>query len=283
MYTDQRSNGRREPSLSGRLNDMIVTRGVCSLQRTLQSLVIAAVASVLVACGQTQEPVPIPLEPLQSPIQAPSLPGNVTVAPAATAAIVPPVQAATVAVAPTPTGRTAPTATTARIVATASAASAVITRTATAPALVITSNGTPDTRATSQAVILTLTALALPPTRGPTRVPTRPVVIGAGGGRVRVTHVPTPTLDPSGVTLLSLSKTVYRGGAVTLSIRTKPGAQCQINTTGVVISNAVRKAGSDGTVAWIWSVDATIPTGSMVLKADCGSAGVATYAIEIQP
>ena len=281
---------------SGRLINMFVTRGVRPMHRTLQTLIthviaIAAVAGVLVACGRAQEPAPQPPQPLQSSIPTPALPGNVTVVPAATAAIVPPAAAATVAIAPTPTARIVPTATTARTVTTASAATAVVATTVTRPALIVAvANGTPDTRATSQSVILTLTALAEPPTRGPTKTPTRAVVIGAGGGRVRVTHVPTPTSDPSGVTLLSLSKTVYRGGAATLSIRTKPGAQCGLraqytqadgSVNGMAVPNPVRLAGSDGVVAWIWPIDTTVPTGKVTLDANCANAGMALYHIEV--
>ncbi len=238
----------RRPRLSRRLS-------------RLRGVIVVVAALVLVACGQQPAPTQLPALPaLQSPIQTPQLPGNVTVAAQATVPQTTPSPTTTPALVPT------------------------VVRTP----FVSQGDGTPDTRATSQAVILTITALAQPATRRPTTVPPRP--IGAGG-RGRVTQVPTPTLDPSGISLLSVSKTVYRGGAVTVSVRTKPGAQCTLGATQVgadgasvdlPIPNPAHLAGSDGAIAWIWPIDAGVPTGATALRVDCGTAGSAQYGVEIK-
>lgn len=251
---------------SGTLSNMLVRRGLCKVAFTLLTI-------TLVACGQQQSPELLAAQPqqqatqpLQSPIQPP---GNVTVQ-AATQQIVPTVAPPTIA--PTTALTAKP-----QLVPT-------VVRTPFALA-----NGTPDTRATSLSVILTITALAQQPTRKPVPTGTPPRAIGAGG-KTRVTRVPTPTLDPSGVTLLSLSNKVYRGGAMTLSIRTKPSAQCAVRatrlqadgtTTDLVIPDSVRAAGSDGAVAWIWPIGADVPAGQMTVRADCGAAGSAQYTVEI--
>lgn len=148
--------------------------------------------------------------------------------------------------------------------------------------------GVPDTRATSQAVILTITALAIPPTMPPTATPQR--AIGAGG-RARVTAIPTPTLDPSGISILSLSEKAYRGGAGSLTIRTRPNAQCTVtiasaasagNAPTPLPDGASRVAGKDGVVAWIWTVGASEPAGARTLTIDCGDAGKAQATISVE-
>lgn len=230
----------------------------------MAAFAVAALVA-LTACA-AQLPTAEPPAPLQSPILPP---GNVTVLPTvaqvATVAVVQPTPAATITPSTTP---------------------ALVPTVVRSP--FVLPGGTPDTRATSQSVILTITALAATPTRGPTARPTRP--IGAGGSG-RVTRAPTATLDPSGISLLSLSSKVYRGGAATLSIRTTAGAQCAIGAehtqadgtiATISIPNAARVAGSDGGVAWIWNVGNDAPLGKLTLRANCGDAGSAEYVIEIE-
>jgi hypothetical protein len=145
--------------------------------------------------------------------------------------------------------------------------------------------GVPDTKATSQAVILTITALAIPPTMPPTATPQR--AIGAGG-RGRVTAIPTPTLDPSGISILSVSEKAYRGGAGSLTIRTKPNAQCTVTIASEgtapqpLPDGASRSAGKDGVAAWIWTVDASEQAGARTLAIDCGDAGKAQVKIVVE-
>jgi hypothetical protein len=145
--------------------------------------------------------------------------------------------------------------------------------------------GVPDTRATSQAVILTITALAIPATMPPTATPQRP--IGAGG-RGRVTAVPTPTLDPSGISILSLPERAYRGGAGSLTIRTRPNAQCTVRVAAAgqeakpLPGGASRIAGKDGVAAWIWTVSAEESAGVKTLQIDCGAAGKAEATLTIE-
>ncbi len=144
--------------------------------------------------------------------------------------------------------------------------------------------GVPDTRATSQAVILTITALAIPPTMPPTATPQR--AIGAGG-RGRVTAIPTPTLDPSGISILSLPEKAYRGGAGSLTIRTRPNATCTVQMAGAgetkpLPGGASRVAGGDGVAAWIWTVDANEAAGVKTLRIDCGDAGKTEATITVE-
>lgn len=145
--------------------------------------------------------------------------------------------------------------------------------------------GVPDTKATSQAVILTITALAIPPTMPPTATPQR--AIGAGG-RGRVTAIPTPTLDPSGISILSVSEKAYRGGAGSLTIRTRPNAQCMVTIASdgdepiPLPGGASRVAGKDGVAAWIWTVDVSELAGTRTLTIDCGDAGTAQATITVE-
>jgi hypothetical protein len=143
--------------------------------------------------------------------------------------------------------------------------------------------GTPNTKATSFAVILTITALAAPPTYPPTstsrpRVRREPIIIGAGpSDRAPATTAP----DATGITVQTVSPQVIAGGPAALSIKTAPGALCalQIARDGganaePIEGSARQSANRDGGVAWIWTVDFDEPAGSMTLIIDCGTAGV---------
>ncbi|GIV84047.1 MAG: hypothetical protein KatS3mg052_1054 [Candidatus Roseilinea sp.] len=148
--------------------------------------------------------------------------------------------------------------------------------------------GAPDIRSTSDAVIATLTAQAIPPTIPvATRRP-----IGAGPEQASpAPRTPTPPPDPSGITLLSLSDKVYAGGAVALTIRTQPNATCHLQIARMradgnqqvapIPSGASRRAGSDGVVAWIWAVDAHEPIGPATLLVHCDAIGTVQYQIEV--
>ena len=245
--------------------------------RMLTVAAAAALVAVLAACGQEQ---PTASLPLQSPVQTPPpLVPNITAATPTLAQVptvqrVPPTQVLVPTAARTPVFR--PTA-------------ALVPTAARTPLFLPTPiGGTPDTRATTQAVIATITALAAPPTYPPTATRARP--IGAGG-RARVTAVPTPTLDPSGISLLSLSNQVFAGGAGALSIRTRAGATCVLQAARAqsdgssvarpIREGASRQAGDDGVAAWIWSVDKTETPGKIDLAIDCGLAGSARYEIEV--
>ncbi|MCS7054752.1 MAG: hypothetical protein NZM18_01030 [Thermoflexales bacterium] len=148
------------------------------------------------------------------------------------------------------------------------------------------STATPDMRSTSNAVIATLTAQAIPPTFPPVPTP-RPV----GAGPEQTAQPPrtaTPLPDLSGITLLSLSDKVYAGGAGTLTIRTRPDAVCHLQierarTDGYASQRAgiLRRAGSNGVIAWVWAVDAGESPGMITLLVDCGAAGAAQYQIEV--
>lgn len=248
----------------------------------------AAMAIMLAACGN-----PAP-SPLQSPIQpSPTVAVPTQPAPFATAApTVTPVPSPTpaanvtvVVVAPIPPTPPAQFPTVQATATTTPLPPLVPTVVRTPFTLPTPIGGVPDTRATSQAVILTITALAIPPTMPPTATPQR--AIGAGGTG-RVTAIPTPTLDPSGISILSLAEKTYRGGAGSLTIRTKPDAQCTVmmqsdgGTAQPLAGGASRVAGKDGVAAWIWTVDATEAAGVKTLLVDCGSAGKTEATITVE-
>lgn len=257
----------------------------------------AALALMLAACSS---PLPSPLQSpvLPSPTRPPTLvvpnPVPTAVVGFATAAFtVTPVPSPTPApnqqvTAPLPTQAPPPTQPT----PTAASTPTLTPLPALVPTVVRTPftlptpiGGVPDTKATSQAVILTITALAIPPTMPPTATPQR--AIGAGG-RGRVTAVPTPTLDPSGISVLSVSEKAYRGGAGSLTIRTRPFAQCTVTIGGdgaapkPLPDGASRTAGKDGVIAWIWTVGVNEQAGARTLAIDCGDAGKAQVTIAIE-
>jgi hypothetical protein len=143
--------------------------------------------------------------------------------------------------------------------------------------------GTPNTKATSFAVILTITALAAPPTYPPTstsrpRVRREPIYIGSGpADRIPATSAP----GASGISIQTVSPQVVPGGAAALSIATTPNTLCALHvarddgaTLEPIEGSARQSAGRDGGIAWIWTVDFDEPAGQMTLVIDCGSAGV---------
>jgi hypothetical protein len=254
-------------------------------------LCAGVMAILMAACGG-----PAP-SPLQSPVQpSPPVPPTAAVPnqPAQFPTIAP-----TVTPVPSPTGALVPTAAPRDPAQPTAQQQPTVPPTPTntpLPALVPTVvrtpftlptpiGGVPDTRATSQAVILTITALAIPPTMPPTATPQRAI---GSGGRGRVTAVPTPTLDPSGISILSLPEKAYRGGAGSLTIRTRPDAQCTVLMAGAgsepkpLPGGASRVAGKDGVVAWIWTVDVSEAAGVKTLMIDCGAAGKTEASITVE-
>jgi hypothetical protein len=147
---------------------------------------------------------------------------------------------------------------------------------------------TPDVRATSESVIATITAQAIPPTYPPTSV-SRPrrTPIGAGPA----TAPPRPTsLGNANVAVLALSQQVPAGGAAALTVKTRPGARCTVSAArdgdaaaaGQPIHGvAARVAGANGVAAWIWTIDSKEPAAIMRLLVDCGSAGTAEVLMRI--
>ncbi len=230
---------------------------------------VLVVGAIVFAAGQPQQPAPAPLQsPLQSPIQ-PTAPIATPTAP------LPPPPQPTAPSGPPPI---APTTATPLFVPT-------VERT---PLFLPTPFGTPDIRSTSDAVIATLTAQAIPPTMPvATRRP-----IGAGPEQAsQAPRTPTPPPDPSGITLLSLSNKVYAGGAVALTIRTQPNAVCHLQIARMradgsqhivpIPAGASRRAGGDGIAAWIWAVDANEPIGPATLLVNCDAIGTVQYQIEV--
>jgi hypothetical protein len=239
----------------------------------------------LAACGG------VPPSPLQSPMQSPILTATATLqlVPTQPPPVQPPPPGATITIAPTVTPvPTVPPPTPTPPLAVPTLAVPAVPTAARTPLFQPTPFGTPDIAATSRSVFATITAQALPPAFPATPTPGQP--IGAGP-RALVTAIPTPTLDPSGISLLSLSARVYAGGAAVLTIRTQPGATCALSlvraaTDGNPYSRPApgggsRIAGDDGIIAWIWPVEASEAPGKITLELNCGSAGSARYEIEV--
>lgn len=138
---------------------------------------------------------------------------------------------------------------------------------------------TPNTRATSFAVVQTITALAASPTYPPTDTPRprrTPIIIGAGpDDATPIARVP--------IRVLNASRQVSPGGPAALSIRTAPGAVCALQIARTQADGATQlepipgsarlAADRDGGVAWIWNVDSDEPSGPLTLLVNCGNAG----------
>lgn len=206
--------------------------------------------------------------PLQSPIQSPIQP---TQTPFATTPAPPPPS-------PTPPPSSSPT----------PSPTAFQTPTNTPPPFGATFTPTPvgpDTRATSEAVVATITALAATPTFPPTPTPRLGALrIGSGG-----TASPSPTPPRDAVVFTLLSQRAYPGGSVSVAVRTRPGALCtlqaQDNQTmrALEIPGATRRAGSDGSAAWIWLLPADQPAGLLVVRVVCESVGEASATVLVSP
>jgi hypothetical protein len=144
---------------------------------------------------------------------------------------------------------------------------------------------TPDTQQTSAAVFATITALAATPTYPPTSTPrSQRTPIGAGPDENDVP--PTALYSEGGIAVLTLSQQVIPGGSAALTVKTSPGVSCTLQisrgTTLASIPGApVRVAGKDGSVAWIWTVDAKEPTGMMTLVVNCGTGGKAHVQMKV--
>jgi hypothetical protein len=148
---------------------------------------------------------------------------------------------------------------------------------------------TPDTQQTSAAVYATITALAATPTYPPTSTP-RPQRTPIGAGPDGNDVPPTALYSEGGIAVLTLSQQVIPGGAAALTVKTTPGASCTLQVsrgTGDAAKLAsipgvpARAAGRDGSVAWVWTVDAQEPTGIMTLVVNCGTGGKAHVQIKV--
>jgi hypothetical protein len=141
---------------------------------------------------------------------------------------------------------------------------------------------TPNTKATSFAVIQTITALAASPTYPPTDTPRprrTPIIIGAGDAA----GIRTTPGRAAGVRVLNASRQVSAGGPAALAIRTAPDATCALQIARAqpdgatslepIAGSARLSTDRDGGVAWIWAIDADEPAGPLTLVVDCGAAG----------
>lgn len=159
---------------------------------------------------------------------------------------------------------------------------------ATAAARSASTTLTPSTKSTSDAVLATVTALAATPTKVATNTP-RP-------NRTPISAGPNDTATPNhvaqtGTRIESFSAQVFRGGAASVSLRTKPAAQCQMFAVRTqngatqlepVANVPLRTAGSDGGLAWIWSIGANEPLGKLILEVQCGDAGLARFELRVE-
>lgn len=257
--------------------------------------VIVVIGVTASACGAPAEPT-AEFNPLQSPLQtAPPTTQSQT----------------TVVVALVPTSSPAPPTTAPALIPTIAPATSIAN--APAPEIVVSEptnstlqsgTGTPTPTATapipfgtisptlltSTAVVATITALAASPTYPPTDTPRprrRPVIIGAAGDSVPPTTAP----DKTGITVQTKSNRVFPGGPATLTVKTKAKAACELSNIRLensgkevlepISSGSARTAGSDGTIAWIWKVDADEPYGAMRLVIMCPDVGVKQVSMEV--
>jgi hypothetical protein len=153
---------------------------------------------------------------------------------------------------------------------------------ATAAASSAVGQTTPSTKSTSDAVLATVTALASTPTKAPTNTP-RPNRTPSGAGP---NDVPTSVIAQGGVRIESFSPQVFRGGAASVSVKTVAGAECTLNrvkgANGVLTLERVpnvpsRQAGSNGGLAWIWTIAGDEKNGQILFAVQCGNAGSAQF------
>ncbi len=242
--------------------------------------------SVLAACGNA-----LPVQPLQSPVPTPTLalptaPG----APTQTPIILPTATLGDPASTAPPAGATAtPASATLRPVSQATVRLPPSATPLPTPTIDLTRAFappvTPNTKATSFAVILTITALAATPTYPPTstmRPRRQPIIIGAGGAAQD--RLPaTAEARKQGIVIRSISPQVTPGGQAALAIQTARDTLCSLQISRPLggdryefepIDGSARQSASrDGGIAWIWTVDADEPAGPMRLLIDCGAGG----------
>jgi hypothetical protein len=260
-------------------------------------------AVAFVACGIPAEPLP-ESQPLQSAVATPGI-----VAPTSTPITPVAVQAATLAPSATSATATPPPTVVATTPAPNQAATQALIPTvnpaAKGPAATATPAPTLDPLApptptvpdpsglgtflTSTSVVGTITAQAATPTYPPTDTPRprrRPVIIGAAGDAVPPTTVP----DKTGITVQTKSQRVFPKGPATLTIKTKPNVACELSNIRAdngkdvlepISSGSAKTSGSDGVIAWIWSVDGDEPLGTMMLVIDCRSVGVKQVTMDV--
>jgi|GEM_PF-2222884 len=266
------------------------TVGMSFARRLAMLLVTVVIGVAMSACAVPAEPT-VEFNPLQSPLQTapPTTQSQTTVV----AALVPtnspaPTNSPGAPAAPIPTVPPATSIVNAPdIVVSAPTNTTVGTPTATAP---IPFGTISPTLLTSTAVVATITALAASPTYPPTDTPRprrRPVIIGAAGDSVPPTTAP----DKTGITVQTKSNRVFPGGPATLSVKTQARADCELSNIRLdvsgkevlepISSGSARTAGSDGAIAWIWTVDADESFGDMRLVIMCPNVGVKQISMEV--
>jgi hypothetical protein len=251
--------------------------------------------SIMAACGNA-----LPVQPLQSVVATPT---PVLPTPAPGLSTQTPIVLATATLGAA--GPTAPSAATTAAPAVATPRPVIQATSRPAPTLTLPPSptidltqvfappGTPNTKATSFAVILTITALAATPTYPPTstmRPRRQPIIIGAGGNaqdRLPATTEPRK----QGIVIQSISPQVTPGGQAALAIQTVRNTPCSLQISRPLggeryefepIDGSARQSASrDGGIAWIWTVDTDEPAGPMRLLIDCGAAGVQRTQISV--
>ena len=89
----------------------------------------------------------------------------------------------------------------------------------------------------------------------------------------------------------SQSQHVFPNGPATLTIKTKPSVACELSNIRKdaqgkdvlepISSGSAKTSGSDGVIAWIWSVDGDEPLGNMALVIDCRTVGVKQVTMDL--
>lgn len=92
------------------------------------------------------------------------------------------------------------------------------------------------------------------------------------------------------MTVQMISQQVIPGGAAVLTIKARPDDVCALRIDRSTVTetreepipgSATHTAGSDGVVAWIWTVDKAEPAGIMSLVIDCATAGRAVVKMTV--
>ena len=102
---------------------------------------------------------------------------------------------------------------------------------------------------------------------------------------------PTTVPDKTGINVQAKTQRVFPSGPATLTIKTKPGVACELsnirkNAKGKdvlepISSGSAKTSGSDGVIAWIWTVDGDEPLGGMPLVIDCRTVGVKQVTLDV--
>jgi len=92
----------------------------------------------------------------------------------------------------------------------------------------------------------------------------------------RPTAQAKPSIDPNalGVKVTAYSKTVKRGGAASLTIKTTPGAECGISVLYPDGPSSAKgldpaKADKNGSIVWKWTVASSVKKGTWPIDVSC--------------